>query len=90
VQASDDACSKADKVKVPADLDKEHQAKLNALKAAGKSAFDKIYMADRLTAHESAWHCFLSMRLMRRRGTESLRKTAPTPKEHWAEAHNVH
>jgi Domain of unknown function (DUF4142) len=68
---SDDACSKADKVKVPADLDKEHQAKLNALKAAGKSAFDKMYMADQLTVHKG--RCFPAMRLMRKRGTESLR-----------------
>ena len=30
--------AKADKVNIPADLGKDHQAKLNAPKAAGKSA----------------------------------------------------
>jgi hypothetical protein len=45
--------ARADKVKLPADLGKDHQAKLNAPKAAGKSAFDRLNVADELAARES-------------------------------------
>ncbi|MGN7773819.1 DUF4142 domain-containing protein [Phyllobacterium sp. 22552] len=46
--------AKADKVDVPTKLDDEHQTKLDALKAADKSSFDKMYKADQLKAHETA------------------------------------
>lgn len=46
--------AKADKVEVPTKLDAEHQAKLDALKAADKSSFDKIYKSEQLKAHEAA------------------------------------
>lgn len=46
--------AKADKVEVPTKLDAEHQAKLDALKAADKSSFDKMYKAEQLKAHEAA------------------------------------
>ena len=49
--------AKADKVKVPEKLDQKHQARLEALKAADKSAFDAMYRAEQLKAHETAAAC---------------------------------
>jgi putative membrane protein len=46
--------AKAEKVTLPTSLDKEHQAKRNALKSADKADFDKKYLAEQLKAHETA------------------------------------
>ena len=60
--------AKADKVNIPADLGKDHQAKLNAPKAAGKSAFDRLHVADELAAHESAVASFSGYTLLAKKG----------------------
>jgi putative membrane protein len=43
-----------EKVTLPTELDKENQGRLDALKAASKAGFDKMYFVDQLAAHEAA------------------------------------
>jgi putative membrane protein len=85
------AAAKADKVNVPEDLDKEHQAILDALKAADKSAFDKMYRAEQLKAHETAVALFSGYATNGEKGELKIfaGKTLPTLKEHLAEVQKM-
>jgi len=83
--------AKADKVEVPEKLDPEHQAKLDALKAADKSAFDKMYRAEQLKAHETAVALFSAYAKNGEKGELKTfaAKTLPTLEEHLAEVQKM-
>ena len=83
--------AKADKVSVPEKLDKIHQAKLDALKAADKSTFDKMYRAEQLKAHESAVGLFSEYAKNGEKGElkSFAAKTLPTLEEHLAEVQKM-
>lgn len=65
--------AEADSVSVPEKLEKKHQAKLEALKAADKSVFDNMYRAKQLKAHESAVALFSEYAKTAKRRIEDLR-----------------
>jgi len=77
----------ADKVEVPTELDAEHQAKLDALRAVDKNSFDKMYKAEQLKAHETAVTLFSVYSANGEAGELKTfaTKTLPTLTEHLAE-----
>jgi putative membrane protein len=79
--------AKAEKVEVPTELDTEHKAKLDALKAADKSSFDKMYKAEQLKAHETAVALFSVYSANGEPGELKTfaTKTLPTLTEHLAD-----
>jgi putative membrane protein len=83
--------AKADKIKIPEKLDQKHQAKLDALKSADKSTFDKMYQAEQLKAHEAAVALFTEYAKNGEKGelkTFAV-KTLPTLEEHLAEVQKM-
>ncbi|MBZ9605836.1 DUF4142 domain-containing protein [Phyllobacterium sp. KW56] len=83
--------AKADKVKVPEKLDQKHQARLDALKAADKSAFDAMYRAEQLKAHETAAALFSDYAKNGEKGglKTFAAKTLPTLEQHLAEVQKM-
>jgi putative membrane protein len=83
--------AKADKVKVPEKLDQKHQARLDALKAADKSAFDAMYRAEQLKAHETAVALFSDYAKNGEKGglKTFAAKTLPTLEQHLAEVQKM-
>jgi putative membrane protein len=76
--------AEADSVSVPEKLEKKHQAKLEALKAADKSVFDNMYRAKQLKAHESAVALFSEYAKTAKRRIEDPRcQTLPTRRDIW-------
>jgi putative membrane protein len=83
--------AKAEKVKLPEALDEEHQAQLDALKAADKASFDRMCIADRLKAHETAVALFSGSSINGEKGELKTfaTKALPTLKEHLSEVENL-